>query len=146
MRGKLSGRTIRSTTSQSVVHSLLTCPPLDMPKGPGGVICFPKPRVPPEPTTKRAIVFVDDQNLFHAVRESFGYTYPNYDVLALAITVCTAKGWTLAHRRDPSHRPRPGPVDQDRVRLSAGPHDSKPPRHQQDRLDSDQPRDVRRLS
>ena len=67
--------------------------------------------MPPEPTTKRAVVFVDGQNLFHAVRESFGYTYPNYDVLALADTVCTAKGWTLAQTRfytgipDPTDNP-----------------------------------------
>jgi hypothetical protein len=37
--------------------------------------------------TPPAVVFVDGQNLFHAVRARFGYPYPNCDVLALA-TVC----------------------------------------------------------
>jgi hypothetical protein len=34
--------------------------------------------MPPEPAQKRAVVFVDGQNLFHSVRESFGYTYPGF--------------------------------------------------------------------
>ncbi len=34
-----------------------------------------------EPPVKRAIAFVDGQNLFHAARKAFGYTYPNYDRL-----------------------------------------------------------------
>ncbi len=46
-----------------------------------------------EPAVKRTIAFVDGQNLFHAVREAFGYTYPNYDVRALAQGVCQAHGW-----------------------------------------------------
>jgi hypothetical protein len=65
--------------------------------------------VPPEPTIKRAVVFIDGQNLFHAVRESFGYTYPNYDVFALADTVCKAKGWTLAEAR--FYTGIPDPID-----------------------------------
>lgn len=52
--------------------------------------------MPPEPTNKRAACFIDGQNLFHAVRESFGYTYPNYDVQALSRAVCRGQGWTLA--------------------------------------------------
>ena len=51
--------------------------------------------MPAEPTVKRAIAFIDGQNLFHAVRNAFGYTYPNYDVRRLAQAVCVAKGWTL---------------------------------------------------
>ncbi len=35
------------------------------------------------PLLKRAIVFVDGQNLFHAAKEAFGYTHPNYDVRCL---------------------------------------------------------------
>jgi hypothetical protein len=31
--------------------------------------------------------------------ESFGYTYPNYDVQALAYRVCRNKGWVLAETR-----------------------------------------------
>lgn len=38
---------------------------------------------------------MDGQNLFHCVTESFGYKYPNYDVRALAGTVCTRYGWVL---------------------------------------------------
>ena len=36
---------------------------------------------------------MDGQNLFHAAREAFGYTYPNYDVSALTEQVCTVHGW-----------------------------------------------------
>lgn len=48
---------------------------------------------------KRTVVFVDGQNLFHAAREAFGYTFPNYDVRALAEAVCRAHGWHLDHVR-----------------------------------------------
>ena len=52
-----------------------------------------------EPPIKRAVAFVDGQNLFHAARRAFGYTYPNYDVSALAEQVCTRQGWKLAQVR-----------------------------------------------
>src|SRR6266508_2268301 len=55
--------------------------------------------MPPEPAVKRAVVFVDGQNLYPAAREAFGYTYPNYDVLTLARTICHEKGWTLTQTR-----------------------------------------------
>ena len=45
-------------------------------------------QMPAEFVKKSAIAFVDGQNLFHAVLEAFGYTYPNYDVLALAKAIC----------------------------------------------------------
>ena len=45
-----------------------------------------------EPPEKRAIAFIDGQNLFHAVRESFGYHYPNYDVQCLAESICRSNG------------------------------------------------------
>ena len=48
-----------------------------------------------EPPSKRCIAFIDGQNLFHAVREAFGYTFPNYDVKALAERVCSAQHWHL---------------------------------------------------
>jgi len=54
---------------------------------------------------------VDGQNLFHAAREAFGYTYPNYDVLALATAVSERQGWDLVQVRfytgipDPSDDP-----------------------------------------
>lgn len=52
--------------------------------------------MPVEPATKRAIAFVDGQNLFYAVKYAFGYTYPNYDIPALARAVAQARGWTLS--------------------------------------------------
>jgi hypothetical protein len=52
-----------------------------------------------EPDTKRAVVYVDGQNLFHAPRHAFGYTYPNYDVLALARRLCEGRGWELTEVR-----------------------------------------------
>jgi uncharacterized LabA/DUF88 family protein len=55
--------------------------------------------VPTEPAIKRAIAFVDGQNLFHAAREAFGYTYPNYDPQQLAEAVCQAQGWKLQQVR-----------------------------------------------
>lgn len=51
--------------------------------------------MPQEPQEPRAVAFVDGQDLFHAARESFGYLYPNYDVLCLARTVCMRQGWRL---------------------------------------------------
>jgi uncharacterized LabA/DUF88 family protein len=51
--------------------------------------------MPPEPAIKRTVAFVDGQNLFHAVREAFGYTYPNFDPSALARETCTRQGWKL---------------------------------------------------
>jgi uncharacterized LabA/DUF88 family protein len=45
------------------------------------------------------MVFVDGQNLFHAAREAFGYTYPNYDVQPLAEAVCKSRGWDTVEIR-----------------------------------------------
>jgi len=55
--------------------------------------------MPPEPARKRTVAFLDGQNLFHAAREAFGYTYPNYDVSALATVICERQGWQLDHVR-----------------------------------------------
>ncbi len=52
-----------------------------------------------EPATKRAVAFVDGQNLYHAVKRAFGYTYPNYDVSRLAAEVCTSRQWELREVR-----------------------------------------------
>ena len=49
-----------------------------------------------EPAIKRTWACVDGQNLFHAVKHAFGYTYPNYDVGKLALSLCEAQGWNLA--------------------------------------------------
>jgi uncharacterized LabA/DUF88 family protein len=52
-----------------------------------------------EPVRKRTVAFVDGQNLYFAARSAFGYTYPNYDVKALAQAVCTAQGWDMVEVR-----------------------------------------------
>ena len=68
--------------------------------------------MPPDPPVKRTVVFVDGQNLFHAAREAFGYTYPNYDIRALAERMCAGRGWQLTQARfytgipDPQDDPR----------------------------------------
>jgi hypothetical protein len=51
--------------------------------------------MPIEPPVKRTIAFFDGQNLFYAVKQAFGYRWPNYDPLALARAVCGARGWDL---------------------------------------------------
>lgn len=63
--------------------------------------------MPPEPTLKRALAFVDGQNLFYAVKYAFGYTYPNYDIPALAGAVSQTRGWTLAGVRFYTGIPNP---------------------------------------
>ncbi len=55
--------------------------------------------MPTEPLVKRAVVFIDGQNLYHSVRESFGYTYPNCDVVALSRSICQTKEWELVQVR-----------------------------------------------
>ena len=57
------------------------------------------PPIHPEPTIKRAVVFVDGQNLFHHAKKAFGYHFPNYDIQKLAARVCQMRGWTLAEAR-----------------------------------------------
>ncbi len=67
--------------------------------------------MPPEPSPKRVIAFIDGQNLYHAAKEAFGYTYPNYDPLALAGAICQRQDWQLAQVRfytavpEASHNP-----------------------------------------
>ena len=55
--------------------------------------------MPAEPPVKRTVVFVDGQNLYHSAREAFGYTYPNFDILALSTHLCQGKGWDLRQVR-----------------------------------------------
>lgn len=52
-----------------------------------------------EPEKPQAVAFVDGQNLYHGAREAFGYTYPNYDVTALARRVCEEREWELKQVR-----------------------------------------------
>lgn len=51
--------------------------------------------MPKEPQVKRTIAYFDGQNLFHATKYAFGYSYPNYDPVRLARSVCERMGWTL---------------------------------------------------
>lgn len=55
--------------------------------------------MPGEPVVKRAVAFFDGQNLFHAAKRAFGETYPSYDPLVLAQTVCASQGWVLGQTR-----------------------------------------------
>lgn len=55
--------------------------------------------MPAEPPVKRAVVFIDGQNLYHSARHAFGYTHPNYDVQALADAVCRPRGWRVSETR-----------------------------------------------
>jgi hypothetical protein len=48
--------------------------------------------MPIEPNVKRAIAFIDGQNLFHCAKSAFGYNFPNYDPTKLAQAVCEAQG------------------------------------------------------
>jgi hypothetical protein len=52
-----------------------------------------------EPQVKRAVAFFDGQNLFYAVKEAFGYRYPNYEPSTLAAKLCADRGWALAQTR-----------------------------------------------
>ncbi len=49
-----------------------------------------------EPALKRAMVFVDGQNLFHHAKDAFGYIFPNYNVSALASRICADQNWNLS--------------------------------------------------
>lgn len=51
--------------------------------------------MPPEPSLKRTIAFIDGQNLFYAAKKAYGYPYPNYDPKKLATNIASAHGWTL---------------------------------------------------
>jgi uncharacterized LabA/DUF88 family protein len=54
---------------------------------------------PIEPAEKRAVVFVDGQNLFHTAKKVFGHSGPNYDIASLAQKVARDQGWKLVETR-----------------------------------------------
>lgn len=61
---------------------------------------MPNPLAPLlEPAIKRAVAFIDGQNLYRSAKEAFGYHYPNYDVQKLSDAVCKANGWNLVQVR-----------------------------------------------
>jgi len=51
--------------------------------------------MPLEPEVKRTTALLDGQNLFYSAKEAFGYSYPNYDPLLLAQSVCERCSWKL---------------------------------------------------
>jgi len=55
--------------------------------------------VPAEPPAKRAVAFIDAQNLFHAAKEAFGYSHPNFDPLKLARAISEQHAWVLDETR-----------------------------------------------
>ncbi len=63
--------------------------------------------MPDAPQNPRATAFVDGQNLFNAAKEAFGYTFPNYDVVALCREVCSRSGWNLIEMRFYTGVPEP---------------------------------------
>lgn len=69
------------------------------------------PSLPDGAPPKRAVVFIDGQNLFHAVKKVFGARYPNYHVNRLAESVCNRYGWRLDQIRFYTgvHRPDKNP-------------------------------------
>ncbi len=52
-----------------------------------------------EPNPKKAVVFIDGQNLYRCAKDAFGHFYPNYDVKKLSEHICQDKGWELKQIR-----------------------------------------------
>lgn len=52
-----------------------------------------------EPATKRVIIFIDGQNLYHSAKEAFGYNFPNYDIKKLSEAVCRQYKWEIEEIR-----------------------------------------------
>ena len=50
--------------------------------------------MPRESHVKRAVSFVDGQNLYRHAKDAFGHYHPNYDPIKLSEAVCAACGWT----------------------------------------------------
>ncbi len=50
---------------------------------------------PVEPKKKKAVVFIDGQNLFYAAKEAFGCYYPNYNIKLLSKKICSSQGWDI---------------------------------------------------
>lgn len=55
--------------------------------------------MPVEPAIKRAVAFVDGQNLFHSAKAAFGYTFPNFNIKKLAELICAQQGWQSSEIR-----------------------------------------------
>lgn len=99
----MNARWIALTTNQpvasveNVIGPRRTCR-----KAPAGLFCtgcLVNSQPDLEPTVKRAVVFIDGQNLYHCLRETFGYGHPNYDVMKLAHETCKLRGWNVSEAR-----------------------------------------------
>jgi hypothetical protein len=51
-----------------------------------------------EPAIKRAVAFIDGQNLFHHSRGAFGYSFPNFDIRKLVDKISADQHWNLVGR------------------------------------------------
>ena len=49
--------------------------------------------MPAEPDIKRAVSFIDGQNLYRHAKDAFGHYHPNYDPRKLDDAVCADRGW-----------------------------------------------------
>ncbi len=49
--------------------------------------------MPDAPEIKRAVSFIDGQNLFRHAKDAFGHYHPNYDPRKLSDAICAACGW-----------------------------------------------------
>ena len=49
--------------------------------------------MPLTPSIKRAVAFIDGQNLFRHAMDAFGHYHPNYDPQKLTNAVCREHGW-----------------------------------------------------
>lgn len=58
------------------------------------------------------MVFVDGQNLYRHAKDAFGYHYPNYDIMKLAVNTCAAKAWNLVQTN--FYTGVPDPIDDPR--------------------------------
>ena len=72
-----------------------TSSPQDMPKGLERGYFFDSSA----PPVRRAVAFVDGQNLFHSAHAAFGSAWPDYDPDLLARAVCRARGWAPKQTR-----------------------------------------------
>ena len=52
-----------------------------------------------EPAVKRAVCFIDGQNLFYKAKSAFGVSFPDYDPTKLSGSVCRSRGWNLEQVR-----------------------------------------------
>jgi uncharacterized LabA/DUF88 family protein len=97
-RASRYGRRRALVSPQSGRYTRLVWSPLAVPHGPQRGYSLPS-AVRSAPAVKRAIAFVDGQNLFAAARDAFGVGTPCYRPALLAKRVAEREGWVLAEVR-----------------------------------------------